>query len=317
MDTQEQQKKPLKVQVEEWLGKQGYPLEFVTANMFHQNEFQVIEGYYVRDPKSGVQREIDVLASIGTRVATGVFGGVSTFELQIYHVVECKWSNDKPWIVFTSKNQVIDPTFSIYQTIGTPTGKAILWVWASDESLYPLSLFHTPSKPGFGGRQAFSEKSDVFYATMQSVSSASLGLAASLNSPNPYFYVDRQVAIIFPVIVLDAPLFEAYFDSETGQTIVEQVSHARIHWRGADLSSDIVAIDLVTADHLKDFVEQRAEEVKGFLGKVEISFQQILQCFETMSLDPLEIPDGWRPAVEKPWLLQQIESVIAVAKGPR
>lgn len=314
MNTQDQQKKPLKTQVEEWLGKQGHPLEFLTANMFHQNGFEVIQGSHIRDPKSSTRREIDVLARVNKSVVTDVYGGVNTFSLQIYHVVECKWSNDKPWIVFTSENQVIDSTFSIYQTIATSTGKAILWVWASDESLYPLSLFHAPSRPGFGGRQAFSKDIDVFYATMQSVSSASLGLAESLNSHKPFSYLDEQVAIIFPVIVLDAPLFEAHFDSSTGQTIVEDIKHARIHWRGADLSSDVVAIDLVTVDSLAAFVEQRSEEVKTLLEKVEFSFRQIIQCFKIKSLEALEIPSGLHPDVDMPWLLQQIKSLGAMEK---
>ncbi len=78
----------------EWLNSEGYPLEFATANTFRRCGFATRQGSYVRDQESENPREIDVTASIHASDGDSL--------IRIYHVIECKWSQDKPWIVFTS-----------------------------------------------------------------------------------------------------------------------------------------------------------------------------------------------------------------------
>ncbi len=134
--------------VSAWLDSQGYPLEFLTANAFHRRDFGVLQGYYVPDVQSGTPREIDVLAS-------ATHADVESL-LRITYVVECKYSRDKPWVVFTSPRGNMHPAACIAQTVGSATGAAILWTLAGDKQLQSLDTFRAPPRPGFGHQRYFS-----------------------------------------------------------------------------------------------------------------------------------------------------------------
>ena len=81
--------------VKAWLSGEGYPLEFATANTFERADFETRQGMYLSMPKTNAFREIDVVAS---RVVQN-----DQVSCRVSIVVECKWSRDKPWVVFTSR----------------------------------------------------------------------------------------------------------------------------------------------------------------------------------------------------------------------
>src|SRR5262249_24084840 len=88
----------LKSKVAAWLDKEGYPLEFRTANSFRRAGFRVRQSEYVRAEDGDKVREIDVAASKTWRLDKPM--------LRVYHVVECKWTKDKPWVVFSSPETI-------------------------------------------------------------------------------------------------------------------------------------------------------------------------------------------------------------------
>lgn len=145
--------------VKEWLDQEGYSTEFTAASIFRRHEFRVHQGYYVRDDDSDAVREIDILAS---KTASS-----RDYLIRAYHVVECKWSQDKPWVVLTSANASIGHAACLAQTMGSLLGSTILWALAGDKSLHNMDLFSTPDRPGFNGRQAFSKGKDYFYSAMK------------------------------------------------------------------------------------------------------------------------------------------------------
>ena len=49
--------------IEDWLNKQGFPLEFKAAQVFAASGYETEQGVYLPDPKEGLLREIDVVAS--------------------------------------------------------------------------------------------------------------------------------------------------------------------------------------------------------------------------------------------------------------
>jgi hypothetical protein len=53
----------LKTKVEEWISKEGYPLEMQVAQIFQEAGYSVTQSDYYEDFETGKHREIDVTAS--------------------------------------------------------------------------------------------------------------------------------------------------------------------------------------------------------------------------------------------------------------
>lgn len=302
IDSQEPER-GVKGRVADWLSGEGYPLEFSTATIFHKHGFRTHQGYYVKDNQSGSLREIDVIAQ-ATRSLDSAF-------VRVEYVVECKWAGDKPWVVFTSETHTIAPTACIAQTIGSEAGQALLWCLAHDKTLQSLDAFHTPKQAGFNGRQAFSKGNDVFYNALQSVASAAISLKRDLDrgEKHPERAV-RFAVIILPLIVVEGMLFEASFDSESGQIVLAERDRIRVHWRGAESSIfPFTTVDLVTANSLDEFVSHRAEEAKTLLSSLTAALKQLQDSVKTKSLQPLKILPAARGISGLPPLLAAIQKM--------
>jgi hypothetical protein len=295
--------KDIRDKVSEWLSNEGYPLEFFSAGTFHSNGFYVRQRYYVQDLHSDSPREIDVLAEITS------FSPEPSF-LRICYVVECKWSGDKPWAVFTSRHHQIAESACIAQTIGSEVGEAILWSLAGDKAFHSLNTFSTPETPGFNGRQVFSKSNDVFYSAMQSVASAANSLAKEYNRSNRSLQDTLHAAvIIFPVIVLDGLLYKVSFNETNGQIELESADQIRIHWRGAETSKfPFTTIDIVTSDKLDAFAKQRGEEAHFMLQHMTKTLEIFQECVKQNSLAPLSIQRAPRGMVGLPPFLAKIRA---------
>ena len=79
--------------------------------------------------------------------------------IRVEFIIECKWSKDKPWIVLTDEAAQISPPACVAQTYRSRAAEDIMSHLAQSQEVQRLSLFHTPERPGFSGRQAFTEKS--------------------------------------------------------------------------------------------------------------------------------------------------------------
>lgn len=82
--------------IKDWIKKEGYPLEFSVAHDFKKRGFSVEQSHFVKDSEGKI-REVDVLATQNILVGNSI--------LRILHVVECKWSKDKPWILFADEKR--------------------------------------------------------------------------------------------------------------------------------------------------------------------------------------------------------------------
>jgi hypothetical protein len=118
--------------IKDWLLRQGYPLEFRVAAAFQNAGIEAVQGFYVRQRNTNSVRELDVVARIRSHVAD-MFASINL-------IVECKWSGDKPWIVFTAPRTRMAPSACIAQTIGSYFGEAIMHCLAAEQELHS---FHT------------------------------------------------------------------------------------------------------------------------------------------------------------------------------
>ncbi|WP_141591503.1 hypothetical protein [Myxococcus sp. AB056] len=289
----------IKEKIGEWLNSEGYPLEFKTARAFREAGFHIRQGMHARD-NQGTAREIDVLAEYTLRTNPGF--------VRISHTIECKWSNDKPWVVFTSEDAQVASSACINQTMANPLGRAILWCLAGDTTLKNSSIFETPDRPGFAGRQCFS-KQDLFYNAMQSIITSSTTLMDNFNHPihrrNKGF--PDAAWIILPCIVIEGELFEVFQAEGADGLEIQPADRIRIHWRGAEARSHITHVDIIRASHLPTFAKQRRAEVDKITNTICISKQNIEECIRESSLDKLNITEGARGTLGLPPLLQEVK----------
>jgi hypothetical protein len=152
---------------------------------------------------------------------------------------------------------------------------------AQDPDLHKLDLFSTPDHPGFSGRQVFSQGNDLFYSAMQSVVDVSMLLMArSDKSPRRVGTIPRNAVIAFPMIVVDGQIFEAFFDEASQNMRVEPRQRVRVHWRGARSWRLHATIDVVSLDHLDDFLKTRAQDVTIVLDKLKTKRNELARCFD-------------------------------------
>jgi hypothetical protein len=297
---------PLIGKVGDWLNRQGYPLEFSTAAAFHQAGFRTHQGLYVDDSESA--REIDVVATQDLKSGRSL--------IRVEFVIECKWSADKPWVVFASKHSRMAKSACVAQTLGSRAGRAVLWAKAGDDALHSIGIFDTPVLPGFGGRQAFSENRDVVFDALKSVASLSHSRAVEYdrNASSPSDHLDFVVVIV-PVVVLKGRLFVAQYDEGTGRMAVDEALRARIHWRGSDKWKLITTIDVVTEGLLEQYAIQARKDVDVLLPVMSDSVMSLKTCMLSRDLSGWPVTPGPRGVVGRPSLLSEISQEIANPYG--
>ncbi|HET6252997.1 MAG TPA: hypothetical protein VFE32_02920 [Puia sp.] len=288
------EQKELKEKIEEWIKKEGVPLEYFSATTFRTVGFTTFQGYYAKGSEK--RREIDTLA-YQTYEVNGSY-------LRLHSVAECKWSRDKPWVVFNSQDTVMSEAAAISQTIGNEVGSALLWYVAGESELHLLELFNKAKVCGFSGRQALADKkSDLFYDTMQGVISKTLEIV------NDYDRIEKDglkwITIGFPLIIIDAPLFEVSYNAAMGTLETNETEHARLHWRGSNDWKFIATVDVVTKDYLPTYVARLKKQFDDIHECVTTRFDDIKRFCETGNPELLQITDVSRGISGQPWFFTQ------------
>ena len=282
-----------------WLGSEGYPLEFYVASLFQQEGFHVFQGMHIQDNEAKKAREVDVLAHADTWFNRDVL-------LRLEYVVECKWTQDKPWVIFTSRHGRIAPPACVAQTIASKLGEAILWAKAGEAALHATGAFSAPDSPGFSGRQAFSKSGDVFYATMQAVVNKAHLIAKSYDSREQYATLPRLSSVLFPVIVIDGQLFKASYATSPDQLELEEVPEVRLHWKGSDVWQLHATVDIVTKGHLSEFLARCHTDRPILETQMKKGCEEIVECFTRGDLEALKVTPGGRGVVGLPRLLHEL-----------
>ena len=250
----------LNKKVQEWLREQGYPTEFRVADVCRRHGFRVWQGFHLRSENPEVApREVDVIATADSPSRD--------YLIRVEHLIECKWSKDKPWIVFTSQNAQMASTACV-ATIGNSLGWTLISDMAHDPELHQLDFFLAPDRPGYGGRQAFSKGVDHFYNALASVTELSVMNARWYDLPRKSARSGSAV-LIFPLVVVEGQLYEAFFDEKLDDINLVPTKRVRCHWRGATTWNLHASVDIVTLDHLDEFIDRRSKEVGLLLSRLE------------------------------------------------
>jgi hypothetical protein len=206
----------------------------------------------------------------------------------------------------------LGPAASVAQCIGSELGEAILWKEAGVADTHSLSIFESPSPASFGGRQAFAGGRDLVFDTLRSVTSAASAIARSFDS-RPRFGgppdFPREAVVLFPVVVIEGRLFEA-FEDHSGTMKIAEVGRSRVHWRGAPMISPHTTIDVVTSDALPGFAIERAAACKALIPQMVRAREEIRACFEKRSLEAMHIEQAARGVIGLPPLLHRLAAAI-------
>jgi hypothetical protein len=276
----------------QWLSQQGYPLEFSTAATFESHGFHTQQSVYIAH-EEGAYREMDVVASYVDEAEDRTY--------RVSFIVECKWSRDKPWVVFTRGDTPVEEPLAY--TLASTLGEGVAWEMMNDLIYRDLLVYERRRRTGFGGRQAFSGDKDVFYSTLQGLGSAAVAFVRGEESSSPFVDPRAQVHFAFPIVVVDAPLFEAYF--KDGEIQLEQVEYARIRWRRIAHRERPVFIEIVTAEAVSNYVGRLAVNMGALTSRMRrlgtaVSEAAIHKRWGEMKA----LPENFRH-VMLPWYLKQ------------
>ena len=236
--------KPLEMRLVEWLESQGYPLEMKVATCFQNAGFSVSLSDFYKDPETAQSREIDVTSLRFTDSKNPIM-------VQFCCRIECKTTHDKPWISFIPQAQP-DIPFP-FNVIGSATVKTFL-LNKMAEGDFNIKIkngpLFTPRQVGYGVTQAFTTGQDVPYQAMMSAVKSSVARVTQVEELTKHSQgKHRYFAIVFPVIVIDAKLFECQLE-DTGRVQVHEVDSSVIYWKGLDVST---LVHIVTKSRLEEF----------------------------------------------------------------
>lgn len=196
--------KPLQEQVNEWLRKQGYPLEMRVASALRKSGFSVRQSTYYLDPETGKSRETDIVCSYLEPHGMA----------EIHFVFECK-GTAKPWILFTSEDAL---AFNRLFALGIFSDNARASLAANILKL-PSSLpwFMKEGRTGYAITQAFNDSEDSTFGAVTTAIKGSLSLHSTPGRVKP------PLIFTFPLVVTSSPLFECYLDGE-GNTVLNRIT---------------------------------------------------------------------------------------------
>lgn len=264
------QNEDLEKNLRNWLSSEGYPLEYYASHTFSAAGFWTSQGRYTRDNDGTKRREIDVIAKIDYQLDKRL--------IRIENIVECKWSGDKPLVVFTSPDGQMRPSTCMCHAVSSETADALLWLSRDNEDLAQLQLFDAPSTPGFGGRQAFS-KNDALYKAMMSSVNACVRSTEHADMYGSKGTIKEFSVISFPILVMDGPLYKAGYDSGIDEMWVKKADHVRCHWRGSPDRHLTSTIDVVTRAALPDFARKRLADCRVLGQALIATMSEMLSAF--------------------------------------
>lgn len=252
----------LKNNVLEWLRKTGFPLEMETASALRAAGFDIRQSFSYSDPQSDKGREIDVLA-----VDHDIVGLID-----ISFVFECK-SSKNPWIVLTSEDALENYNRLHSFAITSEAAKKSLTRRLNNQFGALKPYICRPSQGGYGLKQALGGNNDTAYSAAIGVLKASSGVAGvNRESQIPY------LSFVFPVIVVDSPLFECSLKSD-GDLELKEVEESEFLFSAHIPHHVGTCIKIIKKERLKDFAKNAktlAETIRMELKDDENKALQLL-----------------------------------------
>jgi len=235
------EKSELQKKVERWLTEQGYPLEMRTARTFKRRGWFLHHSRRYRDPNLGKEREIDVLAFHDDPSKTSKIHG--------HFVVECKWTPEKPWVLFTSELQSQTPFGHLMSTPMTESARR------SVERLLPEDVSNLPLfsdiKEGYAIVQAFRKEAaiDAAYSAVQAAIGAADFFARSMSNKTSHSI------LYIPTVVLDGELFRCTLEEGAEVSLQQSDIECLIYDLAENPTMSATCVHIVRESVLNKFID--------------------------------------------------------------
>lgn len=243
----------LEEKVLKWLKSTGFPLEMAAANAFRAEGFQIRQSSTYTDPETEKSREMDILA-----VDQDWIGAI-----QISYVLECK-SSSKPWIVLTSEDAWA--AFNRLSMFAVMSKQALNCLAERITDSAIQAHIERPSFGGYGLRHALSDGGDTAYTAACSVIKASMSVAFKDQKSEV-----SSAAFVFPVIVVDTPIFECSLRDD-GELELREVRESDFLFGMGAPRPIATCIKIVTKDELPVFA-QRARRTANQL-RIDLKMEE-------------------------------------------
>lgn len=236
--------------------------------------FEVSQSDYYLDPDGGEPREIDLVLSLNNQKCG--------FSLTYNLFVECKSSRDKPWLMFSTPNELgksltDENNFKFIELqsafISNDLADTLLLRSTFNGNmgnLYPR--LNTEPLLGYGVTQAFAQAGDAPFKAMMSATKAALS-----NTKRMGMQLGLFVPMIFasPVIVIDVPLFAVSFSSESNDLEVSEIRKGNLHWKHVVGGRSRIGVYIVTKQELPVFLADCYASAQWWTNVDEESLEQI------------------------------------------
>jgi hypothetical protein len=244
------------IRVKEWLQKEGYPLEMKAALIFEESGFNVTQGVHYEDLITNKYREIDLVAQIRKATAN------KSFEIILQCIVECKYSKDKPWIIFSTTTGHQQRIIKDIRRGQEGSAYNLISNLSEIKELPKKGIINGPERTAYGGTLAFKDnnKDETFPAL---VKLSEILYSGALTKELPHILISRDAAVFtMGLILVDGSIYDARMIKS--ELDLNKIDFGRLKWGGRGTENNII-IDIVTFNYLHIYLEKMLNELKIIL----------------------------------------------------
>ncbi len=246
--------------IKSWLKTQGYPLEMRVASAFQEKGFLITQSDYYKDPESDKYREVDIVASLSTYADQTQH---VTFEIKF--VIECKYSHEKPWLLFQGYPDRLQKDHEIVFRHSNSPGSVALLELSLHEDMKNNDLFKLTPRLSYGVTRAMADQTDVPYQAVLTVAKAARALADRSEEWNKNKII--SVEIFFPVVLVDGRLFECALNVNNDLKLTE-VNRGTLLFRNPAAGAVRALVDIVSIDGLPEYIKLIESGCKHIFSRV-------------------------------------------------
>ena len=257
--------------IRQWLSKQGLHLEMKVAKKFSDNNFEVRPSSMYEDPITNIGREIDIISSKGILLNKNII-------FDITFVIECKYSKDKPWVLFKSSRQdYYGKNYNFMFRNSSEHAKIILLELENfDNELKENFLFSFNDNLYYGAKRAHLNQDHMINEAINQVCNANHARSLKIDSYNNTHISNLEIQ--FPIIVVDGKLFESYLNNKL-EIILNEINYGHLLISRPELGNQKFFIDIVSFNYLDEYINSisnATEEILNYSDKLETTKEFII-----------------------------------------
>lgn len=245
----------LNTRVAAWLQKQGFPLEMEAAAAARGIGFDVSQSDYYIDPEGGGSREIDLVLSISR------FTG--NYNLTYALFVECKSSRDKPWLLFSSPNELATSSegtedflrrYAIHSafTANSYGEDLLLNSMKSDGYKNAFPRIDSEAVLGHGMTQAFAEAGDPPFKAIMGATKAARSYVSRHEGPG----LSTSIVFAAPIVLIDVPLLSVSLAPGSSELEIVKLDRGAILWKQLVANRSRIGVYIVTKSAFPAFLAE-------------------------------------------------------------